>query len=232
MGYVYAFRHGHEDEFKFGRTTNLERRRKSLQTGCPKPLTLFGFIETEDAKEGEEFILRRLAHKRLTGEFCAVTAEEAAEAITACRAYLEHELPHQREEDQKIAELSAIESGQEMLPSSEEILEKYRQLVRLHAEKKLRKIEIERIETEENRLEAALKLLIGSAKGIEGVATWETGDSRRAFNADALRAVNPQLYEMYLTAFDRARFRIERPEEYASCQQTKRVRKFRLVEDL
>src|SRR5215472_15482524 len=88
MGYVYAFRHGHEDQFKFGRTTNLERRRKSLQTGCPKPLTLFGFIETEDAKEGEEFILHRLAHKRLTGEFCAVTAEEAGEAITACRAYL------------------------------------------------------------------------------------------------------------------------------------------------
>ena len=168
----------------------------------------------------------------LTGEFCAVTAEEAGEAITACQAYLEHELPRQREEDQKIAELSAIESSQEMLPSSDEILEKHRQLVRLHAEKKLRKIEIERIEAEENRLEAALKLLIGSAKGIEGVATWETGDSRRAFNVDALKTTNPQLYETYLTAFDRTRFRIERPEEYASCQQTKRVRQFRLVEDL
>ena len=68
MGYVYAFRHGHEDEFKFGQTSNLEQRLKSLQTGCPKPLTLFDCIETDDYKDGEKFILRRLAHKRLTGE--------------------------------------------------------------------------------------------------------------------------------------------------------------------
>jgi len=231
MGYVYSFRHGHEDEFKFGRTSNLERRRKSLQTGCPKPLTVFDFIETEDAKEGEKFVLDRLAHRRLTGEFCAVTAEEATEAMTACRVYLERELPRLREQAQQITELSAIESGEEMLPSSQEVLGMYRQLLRLRAEKRLRTIELGRIEAEEGRLEATIKLAIGSAKGIEGVATWETGNSRRAFNANVLKTTNPELYEMYSTAFDRARFRIERPEEYASCQQTKRVRQFRLVED-
>jgi hypothetical protein len=231
MGYVYAFRHGHQDEFKFGRTTNLEQRRKTLQTGSPKPLTLFECIETDDYKDAEAFILRRLAHKRLTGEFFAVTADEASEAMEACRAYLENDLPQWREEDQEVAELSTIESSPEMLPSSEDVSEKYRQLVRLRAEKKLRKIEIDRLEVEEIRLETAIKLAIGNAKGIEGVATWETGDSRRAFDGGALKAVNPELYKMYLTKFDQARFRMEHPGEYTSYQRTRRVRHFRLVDD-
>jgi hypothetical protein len=230
MGYVYAFRHGHEDEFKFGQTTNLTQRLKSLQTGCPKQLTQFGCIETDDYRDGEKFILRRLAHKRLTGEFFAVTADEAREAMEACRAYLENELPRWREEDYKVDELSTIESGPEMLPSSEDILGKYQQLIRLRAEKNLIKIEIDRIAVEEARLEKAIKLAIGHAKGIEGVATWETGDSRRAFNSEALKAMNPELYEMYLTRFDQTRFRMERPDEYASCQQTERIRHFRLME--
>lgn len=230
MGYVYAFRHGHEDEFKFGQTTNLEQRRKTLQTGCPKPLALFDYLETDDYKDGEKFILRRLAHKRLTGEFFAVTADEAREAMEACRAYLENELPRWREEDHEVDELSTIESGPEMLPTSEDVLEKYRQLLRLRAEKNLRKIEIDRLEVEELRLETAIKLAIGPAKGIEGVATWETGDSRRTFNSETLKAVNPELYEMYLTKFDQTRFRTERPDEYASYQHITRIRHFRLVE--
>jgi Meiotically up-regulated gene 113 len=230
MGYVYAFRHGRENEFKFGRTTNLERRRKTLQTGCPKPLTVFDYIETDDAKNGENFILRRLASKRLTGEFCAVTEDEAREAMAACRFFLESELPRYREEDGKVAELSAVESGSEMLSSSEDVLEKYRQLLRLRAEKKLMKIEMDRIGVEEQRLETAIKLAIGTAKGIKGVATWETGESRRAFNAEALKAANRELYELYLTKFDQTRFRMERPDEYTSYQETKRVRHFRLIE--
>ena len=231
MGYVYAFRHGHEDEFKFGRTSNLERRRKTLQTGCPKPLTLFDSIETDDYKDGEEFILRRLAHKRLTGEFCGVTADEASAAMEACRAYLNDELPRQREEARKIAELSATESSPEMLPASEDVAEKYGRLRRLRAEMRLKKIELDRLEVEEDRLETAIKLAIGGARGIEGVATWETGDFRRAFDSEALKAANPELYEIYLTKFDQTRFRMDRPGEYASYQKTKRSRLFRLVED-
>jgi hypothetical protein len=211
--------------------TRLVQRRKSLQTGCPRTLTLFDSIETDDAKEGEAFILRRLAHRQLIGEIFAVTQGEASAAMEACRTYLENQLPLWRAEDHKVAGLSAIESGPEMLPSSEDASEKYRQLLRLRAEKKLRKIEIARLEVEEVRLETAIKLAIGDAKGIEGVATWETGDSRRAFNAEALKAADPELYEMYLTKFDQARFRMERPDEYASCQQTTRVRHFRLIED-
>jgi Meiotically up-regulated gene 113 len=230
MGYVYAFRRGHEDEFKFGRTANLDQRRKSLQTGNSKPLTLFDSIETEDDREGERFILQQLAHKRLVGEFCAVSADEATEAMQACRVYLERQLPVWRAEESRVTELGGIESGPEMLPSTEDVLGKYQQLLQLRAKKKLMEIELNRIGDQEARLEIAIKLAIGSAKGIDGVATWETGDSRRRFDSDILKTANPEVYEMYLTKFDQTRFREERPDEYASYQLTHRVRQFRLIE--
>ena len=50
-----------------------------------------------------------------------MTADEASKAMEACRAYLENELPRLREEDNKVAELGAIESGSEMLSSSEDV---------------------------------------------------------------------------------------------------------------
>jgi Meiotically up-regulated gene 113 len=231
MGQVYAFRNGGQNEFKFGRTTNLERRRRTLQTGSPRPLILFDHIETGEAKDGEDFILRRLATQRLIGEFFAVTADEASAAMDACRIFLERELPILRAERERVAELAAVESGSEMLPSSEDLLDKYRALLLLRARKKLLRIDIDRIEADEQRLETAIKLAIGTAKGIEGIATWETGESRRMFNAEFLKAANPELYELYSTKFDQARFRMEHPDDYWSYQETRRVRKFNLIED-
>jgi Meiotically up-regulated gene 113 len=230
MSYVYAFRRGNEDEFKFGRTANLDQRRKSLQTGSSKPLILFDSIETEDDKEGERFILRHLAHKRLVGEFCAVTVDEAREAMQVCRVYLERQLPIWRAEEGKVAELNGIESSPEMLHSTEDLSEKYQQLLQLRAKKRLMEIDLERMGDQEARLEIAIKLAIGSAKGIDGVATWETGDSRRKFDSDILKSADPELYEMYLTEFDQRRFREERSDVYASYQRTHRVRQFRLIE--
>ena len=230
LSYAYAFRRGNEDEFKFGRTVNLDQRRKSLQTGSSKPLSLFEFIETEDDKDGERFILRHLAHKRLVGEFCGVSVDEARKAMQLCRVYLERQLPIWRAEEGKIAELNGIESGPEMLPSTEDLSEKHQQLLQLRAKKRLMEIELDRMRDQEARLETAIKLAIGRAKGIDGVATWETGDSRRKFDSDILKSADPELYEMYLTKFDQTRFREERLDVYASYQQTHRVRQFRLIE--
>ena len=117
-----------------------------------------------------------------------------------------------------------------MVPSTEDVLENYQQLLQLRAKKKLMEIELNRIGDQEARLEIAIKLAIGSAKGINGVATWETGDSRRRFDSDILETADPELYKMYLTKFDQTRFREERPDEYASYQLTHRVRQFRLIE--
>jgi hypothetical protein len=151
---------------------------KQPEHRSPKPR------KPSDAKAGEQFIQRRLASKRLTGEFCAVTTGEASDAMQACRTLLEYGLPRWREEHDRVAELSVVESGPDMLPSSEDVLEKYRQLLMLRTARKLKQIEIDRIVVEEEQLVTAIKLAVGTAKGIQGVATWETGNSRRAFNAD------------------------------------------------
>src|ERR1700722_11109275 len=115
MGYVYVFRHGSDDQFKIGRTTKVEKRLKQLQTGSPKSLTVFDVIETTDAKDGEAFLHRRLAHKRLIGENFGLTPDEMREAIGQARRFLE-ELPQQREVQERVEQLSSVESSDEMLP--------------------------------------------------------------------------------------------------------------------
>jgi hypothetical protein len=77
--------------------------------------------------------------------------------MQASREFLEDELPRWKAERDKIAELSAVESGPEMLPSSEDVLGKYQRLLRLRADKKAKNIEIDQIEAEEERLEMAIK---------------------------------------------------------------------------
>jgi Meiotically up-regulated gene 113 len=220
MGFVYAIRQGSEDKFKFGHTIKLEQRPKGLQTGNPERLTVFDRIETDDYRKGETFIHHLLDSRRGINEFFSVTADEARQAMQACRVFLELELPKRK----KVEELSALESGPEMLPYSEDAWTMSRELLRLHQEKDRILIEIARMET-------AIQLAIGTAKGIEGVATWETGDSRRAFNPEALKAANPELYDLYLTAFDRTRFEMEHRDEYQSYLEARRVRHFRLMHD-
>jgi hypothetical protein len=121
-------------------------------------------------------------------------------------------------------------AGERVPQIMEDLSEKYQQLLQLRAKKRLMEIEVDRMGDQEARLETAIKLAIGSAKGIDGVATWETGDSRRKFDSDVLKSADPELYEAYVTKFDQARFREERPDVYASCQRTHRVRQFRLIE--
>jgi Meiotically up-regulated gene 113 len=213
-------RHGCENVFKFGKTTNFEQRPKGLQTGNPEQLTYFDFIKTDDYRQGETFIHRLLDSRRVNGEFFSVTPDEAREAMQACRDFLEHELPRRK----KAEELSTVESGPEMRPHSEDAWAMSRELLRLCQQK-------DRIQIEITRLETAIQLAIGTARGIEGVATWETEDSRRTFNPEALKAANPELYDLYLTAFDRARFEMEHRAEYQSYLEAKRVRRFRLMHD-
>lgn len=80
--------------------------------------------------------------------------------------------------------------------------------------------------TEEHALESMVKLAIGPAKGIDGVATWQTVDGRRRFDPDWLKADQPELFEAYRTAFDGSRFRKERLQDYSAHMRVTRVRLF------
>jgi hypothetical protein len=232
VGYVYVFRHGDDDHFKIGRTATVEKRLKQLQTGSPKPLTVFDVIETTDAKEGEKFLHRRLAHKCLIGENFELTPDEVREAVNQARSFLE-ELPRLKEEKSQLQQLSLVESSEEMRPATDELLDQGRRLLQIRADKARRMAEVADLELEEERLETAIKLAIGAAKGIDCVATWQTGDGRRRFNPEWLKANDPELYEAYLSyvpKFESARFKADDPDKYAAHQEVHRIRYFYLVE--
>jgi hypothetical protein len=234
VGYVYFFRHGDDDQFKIGQTANVERRLKQLQTGSPKPLTVFDVIETADAKDVEAFLHRRLAHKCLIGENFALTPAEIRAAMGQARRFLD-ELPQRREVQERLEPFSSIESSDEMLPPTAELMEHRRRLLQIRAEKARRMADIADLTLEEERLEAAIKLAIGAAKGIDGVATWETRDGRRRFDPEWLKADDPELYAAYVSyvpKFESARFKAEDPEKYAAHQVVPRVRSFHLTTDI
>jgi hypothetical protein len=234
VGYVYVFRHGHDDHFKIGRTKNVEGRLKQLQTGSPRPLTVFDVIETPYALEGEKYLHRRLAHKCVSGENFGLPPDEVRDAVSKARKYLEA-LPLLREEQRRLEPFSSMANTAEMLPATEELLEQRRRLMQIHAEKAQRMAEVADLELEEEHLETAIKLAIGAAKGIDGIATWQTRDGRRLFDSEWLKEDNPELYEAYLSyvpKFESQRFRADNPDDYAAHQRLGRIRRFSLVADV
>ena len=234
MGYVYAFRHGDGDQFKIGQTAKVEKRLKQLQTGSPKPLTVFDVIETADAKDAEAFLHQRLAHQRLIGENFALTPEEMQDAMGQARRFLE-ELPQRREVQERLKQLDSVESNDEMLPPTVELVEQRRRLLQIRVEKAQRMADITDLTLEEERLEAAIKLAIGAAKGIDGVAIWQTRDGRRRFDPEWVKSDDPELYASYLSyvpKFESARFKSDAPEKYAAHQVVQRVRSFHLMTDV
>ncbi len=80
-----------------------------------------------------------------------------------------------------------------MLPTTPEVVEQRRRLLRIRGEKAQRMADLADLALEEERLEASIKLAIGSARGIDGIATWQTRDARRRFDPERLKDADPEL---------------------------------------
>lgn len=65
---VYVFRAGDTNRYKIGRATNVEARKKQLQTGCPDQLELVGIIEG-DAVRIESELHKMFSEQRKSGEW-------------------------------------------------------------------------------------------------------------------------------------------------------------------
>jgi len=142
------------------------------------------------------------------------------EAMGQARRFLE-ELPERRGVQERLDELSSVESSDEMLSPTAKLVQQRSRLLQIRAEKARRMAEIADLALEEEGLEAAIKLAIGAAKGIDGVATWQTRDGRRRFDPEWLKTDDPELYEAYTSyvpKFESARFKADDPEKYAAHQ--------------
>lgn len=261
MGYIYVFRFGDSSEFKVGQTIDLKKRQQAHQVGNSRKLTLFDSIEHPDYKEGEKHLKRLLADHRLEGgtETFGLSDDELTTALAATRVYLDDELPRiRRVADYSAVEctdemLAATDPVKEAFARLQE-LRKVR--ARLRPEEKHRAAEQDRLEArhaaeqaeldaryqdlvsrslaleqEEERLRTIVKSEIGAAKGIEGVATWETSYGRGKFDEEWLRDDEPEMFDKYSTKFDGAAFKRDHPKDYAAHMRPTTSRRFTWLDE-
>ncbi len=204
MAFVYIFRSGNEDIFKIGHTRNQPiKRLKQLSTGNPYPFSVFDTIEAEAKQHTfcETFLHKKLRSKKFIAgdgcEFYAVSRTEIEAAIRDARKFfLEEFLPKQKE----VARLAKQKSdGRIMIPGD---IEKgiHRRLLEIREEQ-------DRLELERTTLENDLKLALGSASELQGVATWKT-ISREDFNRAKFKIEQPKMYRTYLRLLQFRSFRI------------------------
>ena len=129
-------------------------------------------------------------------EFFEVDPDELAELILDARHYADEVLPKIAEADR----LSQEECDDRMVQASDEEWEMYRELVQVREA-------YDTLEFDKARLEAELKLAIGTAAGMERVANWRMVSTHR-FDADTFSHERPELYAAYLRESRSRRFNL------------------------
>ncbi len=190
MPYVYIFQNGKDNYFKIGRTkSTLEKRKKELSTGNPKPLTLFDFIETDQDSLVENYLhtkfYKYLCTEGDAKEFYFIEPENLHKGIEEAKKFLAEYLSA-LEESEKYAK---CDPNGTLLQPNDEIQEIYKDLRRV-------KEEIASLEFEKEILENKLKNKIGDTDGIEGIASWKT-QIRSFLQQESLKEQYPDIYRQF-----------------------------------
>ena len=189
MGYVYIIRSGDTNTFKIGRATDLEKRLKAHATGNPEPLTQFDVIETDHPSQCETYMHHRLRSKRYTRgdgtEWFEVEPDELEIVIADARQYNEEVLPLITQAEA----LAITECDGTILEPTDAVMNTYRTLIKVRED-------YESLGYRKTHLEAQLKLIIGTASGIDRVADWAMV-GRPSFDSVTLKTERPDIYKRY-----------------------------------
>jgi hypothetical protein len=182
---------------------------------------------------------------------------ELALAFDETRRYLNWELPRRRE----LPKLEVLETGDDVLKTTQDMqVVKHRheevrarlsraqaQIDRLddevskvcqpvyerqRAERERLNRVIHEVAVDEAELVTTVKMAIGPAAGIEGVATWKSVAGPRRFDSEWVKADDPEQFERYRTAFDAPRFRKEQPAAYEAHMRVTTHRRFEWVDEV
>jgi hypothetical protein len=195
MGWVYVLRNGTEDLFRIGKTTGpLDRAIEKLSHENSFPFTEFARIETEDQIACEAF-LQRLRSKRVVKdaetEFFEVGPSELRQALSEAEEFVAEFVKAKKEAE----ELSAIEedsSRQAVKPSSCD-LAFYHKLLRVREAQ-------DRLKIRRQFYESKLKISIGHASSLQGLATWN-GHWYQHLDLQSFRDADKGLYARLFQMF-------------------------------
>lgn len=191
MAFVYVLQSGDDNYFKIGRTEGeIEKRRKDLSTGNPKPLTLFDSIETSYASLVENLLHKKffqyLSKEGDAKEFYVVDPEVLRKGLAEAKDFMAEYIPLLQEAEKFKQE----DNTEEVKAADDEVVEIYKKLCSLRGQ-------MQGLVFEVDVLENRLKNKIGKAAGIDGVATWKT-QLRTALDQAALKERHPEIYEACL----------------------------------
>ncbi|MFY9854923.1 MAG: GIY-YIG nuclease family protein [Terracidiphilus sp.] len=193
MACVYVLRQDAEDIFKIGRTKgSVTATIEQLSRGNPCRLTELARIETEDDVACETFLHQRLRSRRVVQgggrEFFRISPQELNEAIRDAKEFVSEYLSVKS----RAEEMSELETDAQFSPvkPTREDLDIYTKLLNVRESQ-------DRLKVQRDFFESKLKLSIGRACSLEGVATWK-GQWNHRFDVSAFREAEVDLYaELY-----------------------------------
>ncbi|HZL65964.1 MAG TPA: GIY-YIG nuclease family protein [Candidatus Limnocylindrales bacterium] len=185
MGCVYFMKRANEDVFRISSTDDLEERTRSHSTTDPW-LTLYKAIDTEEYKDCETFLHRYFEGRRVRGEYFRFAPEEFEDVIAAAGSFLSQFVPMEKAAKQ----LGGQQNEPRVVNPSDREREIYREL------REVREQEF-RLMMRRELLENELKVVIGTAAGLLGIASWKS-HKQRTFDHAKFKVENPSMFRDYL----------------------------------
>jgi hypothetical protein len=210
---VYVLREGVSNVFKVGRTKGeVDGVVKRLRTGNSQPLNIFAVIETNKESACEAYFHRRLVSRRVVQgggwEFFEMESEQDMRRTIEEFEDSARELEDIRHE---VAQFRGLQCNDDLVDSTPEDRALLAKLLSIKEEQAY-------LQLEQERLESKLKLRIGAAAGIRGVATWK---SEPRFDEQSFKERDPEAYYQVLERYaciDTTAWKENRPRDYESAR--------------
>jgi Meiotically up-regulated gene 113 len=187
VGCVYVGKGSGDQNFKIGRTGELENTRRQQHRTANPSFEYHLVIRTEFASEVEKRLHDHFGSKRIEGtkEWFGLTPDDLDSIKPLSEKYENELIPL----SMKVDELGKSKSSGIVLEASDFFIADYKRLKELREQRA-------RIQEEEEFLQLKLKHQIGLHDGIENLISWKSSEQSR-FDTTLFRETHSDLYEEF-----------------------------------